>query len=145
MIRSWASRRASSAAASAVASSGYPIAIRSAIAIPSWLTCFTPTTPARAAVRPTHGGLNPALYPLPLNCYYARLGNVLERDEPDARERSPQHGSGSVHSSAYAATALDVPLESKLHAPEPRDGWVERPTLVGRLAQARAKLILVAA
>jgi LuxR family transcriptional regulator, maltose regulon positive regulatory protein len=101
------------------------------------------TTPARAAVRPTHGGLNPALYRLPLNCYYAPLGRVAERDEPDASERSPQRRSGSVHSSVYAVTALDAPLESKLHAPEPRDGWVERPALVGRLAQARAKLILV--
>ncbi|HUL25803.1 MAG TPA: LuxR C-terminal-related transcriptional regulator [Streptosporangiaceae bacterium] len=43
----------------------------------------------------------------------------------------------------YAATAVDVPLESKLHAPEPRDGWVERPVLTGRLGQAGARLILV--
>ena len=67
---------------------------------------------------------------------------MLERDEPYGSGRSPQRR-GSVHSSAYAATALDVPLESKLHAPEPRDGWVERPELVGRLARARAKLVLV--
>src|SRR5215472_17582866 len=101
-----------------------------------------PTTPARTAGRPTHGGLNPPLYRLPPTCYYSRLGRVLERDEPYGSGRSPQRR-GSVHSSAYAATALDVPLESKLHAPEPRDGWVERPALVGRLAQARAKLVLV--
>jgi LuxR family transcriptional regulator, maltose regulon positive regulatory protein len=68
---------------------------------------------------------------------------VLERDESYRSERSPQHGSGSVHSSVYAATALDVPLESKLHAPEPRDGWVERPALVQRLAHAHARLVLV--
>ena len=77
------------------------------------------------------------------NCYYSRLGSVLERDEPYGSERSPQHRSGSVHSSVYAATALDVPLESKLHAPEPRDGWVERPALVEFLADAHAKLVLV--
>jgi LuxR family transcriptional regulator, maltose regulon positive regulatory protein len=68
---------------------------------------------------------------------------VTERDESYGSERSPQHRSGSVHSSVYAATALDVPLESKLHAPEPRDGWVERPALVQLLADAHAKLVLV--
>src|SRR5215475_11608191 len=100
-----------------------------------------PTTPARTAVRPTHGGLNPPLYRMLANCDYARLGRVLERDEPYGSGRSPQRG--SVHSSAYAATALDAPLESKLHAPEPRDGWVERPALAGRLARTGAKLVLV--
>ena len=102
-----------------------------------------PTTPARTAVRPTHDGLNSALSRLLPNCYYAPLGSVTERDEPTGSERSPQHRSGSVHSSVYAATALDVPLESKLHAPEPRAGWVERPALVQRLVDAHAKLVLV--
>ncbi len=68
---------------------------------------------------------------------------MTERDEPYPSERSPQQRSGPVHQSVYAATALDVPLESNLHAPEPRDGWVERPALVERLAQARAKLLLI--
>ncbi|HKA96525.1 MAG TPA: hypothetical protein VKD66_09685, partial [Streptosporangiaceae bacterium] len=69
---------------------------------------------------------------------------MAERDEPDGWERSPQQQrSGPVHSSACADTALDVPLESKLRAPEPRDGWVERPALTRRLAGARAKLVLV--
>jgi LuxR family transcriptional regulator, maltose regulon positive regulatory protein len=68
---------------------------------------------------------------------------VAERDEPDEWERSPQQRSGPVHSSAYAVTALDVPLERKLHAPEPREGWVERPVLAGRLARARAKLVFI--
>jgi LuxR family transcriptional regulator, maltose regulon positive regulatory protein len=77
------------------------------------------------------------------SCYYARLGSVTERDEPYGSERSPQQWSGPVHRSAYAATTLDAPLESKLHAPEPRDGWVERPALVGRLERASARLILV--
>src|SRR5215470_7228417 len=143
MIRSRASRCASAAAASAVASSGYPIAIRSAIVLSFLGTCLTTTTPARTAVRPTHDGLNLALYRRPRDCYYAPLGKVLERDEPDGSERSPHQRSGSVHSSAYAAIALDAPLESKLHAPEPRDGWVDRPALVGRLARARARLVLV--
>src|SRR6516165_8020340 len=42
MIRSWASRRASSAAACAVASSGYPMAIRSAMAPPFLSICRCP-------------------------------------------------------------------------------------------------------
>src|SRR6266516_3277121 len=142
MIRSWATRRASSTAASAVAWSGYPIAIRSAIVFPSSCHTLHPTTPARTPARPTHGGLNPPLYRLPPNCYCSRLGSVVEGDAPYGSGRWNQRR-GSVHSSAYAATAPDVPPESKLHAPEPREGWVERPALVGRLAQARAKLVLV--
>src|SRR6516162_11215799 len=42
MIRSWASRRASSAAACAVASSGYPMAIKSAMAPPFLSICHCP-------------------------------------------------------------------------------------------------------
>lgn len=77
------------------------------------------------------------------NCYYARLGGVLERDEPGGSGRSPQQRSGSVRSRVSAGTVPDVPLESKLLAPEPRHGWVERPALVRQLGQARAKLVLV--
>src|SRR6185312_8722156 len=141
MIRSWASRRASSAAASAVAWSGYPMAIRSAIVFPS--SCHaSPHDTSPDGCPPHPRRVKSAAVPLAGECYYARLGRVLERDEPYGSGRSPQRR-GSVHSSAYAATALEVPLESKLHAPEPRDGWVERPALAARLAQARAKLVLV--
>src|ERR1051326_5561230 len=45
MIKSWASRRASSAAASAVAWSGYPIAIRSAMALTLPLDSLLPEWP----------------------------------------------------------------------------------------------------
>src|SRR4029077_2734565 len=131
MIRSWASRRASSAAASAVAWSGYPMAIRSAIVFPSSFHA-SPHDTSPDGCPPHPRRVKSAAVLLAGECYYARLGRVLERDEQYERGRSTQRR-GSVHSSAYAATALDVPLESKLHAPEPRDGWVERPPPRGRV------------
>ncbi len=68
---------------------------------------------------------------------------MAERDEPFGDVRSPQQQSGAVPSRVPAAGDLDVLLESKLHAPEPRPGWVDRPALVRRLAEAPAKLVLV--
>ncbi len=38
---------------------------------------------------------------------------------------------------------LDVPIETKLHAPSSRKEWVERPDLIHYLAGAAAKLVLV--
>ena len=40
---------------------------------------------------------------------------------------------------------LDVPIETKLHAPAARPDWVDRPELVRRLAATTARLVLVAA
>ena len=40
---------------------------------------------------------------------------------------------------------LDVPIETKLHAPDVRAEWVERPGLAGYLANAAARLVLVGA
>jgi LuxR family transcriptional regulator, maltose regulon positive regulatory protein len=42
-------------------------------------------------------------------------------------------------------SVLDVPIETKLHAPGARPDWVERPELVQRLAATTAKLVLVEA
>jgi LuxR family maltose regulon positive regulatory protein len=42
-------------------------------------------------------------------------------------------------------SVLDVPIETKLHAPAARPDWVERPELVRRLAARTAKLVLVEA
>ncbi|MGE5292645.1 MAG: LuxR C-terminal-related transcriptional regulator [Micromonosporaceae bacterium] len=39
----------------------------------------------------------------------------------------------------------DIPLETKLHAPSPRRGWLDRSELVGLLSDTAAKLILVSA
>ena len=44
-----------------------------------------------------------------------------------------------------ARVGLDVPIETKLHAPRPRKEWVERPELVQYLAGADARLVVVAA
>jgi LuxR family maltose regulon positive regulatory protein len=42
-------------------------------------------------------------------------------------------------------SVVDVPIETKLHAPAARPGWVDRPELVQRLAATPAKLVLVEA
>ncbi len=42
-----------------------------------------------------------------------------------------------------APIGLDVPIETKLHAPGPRKEWVQRPALIHYLTGADAKLILV--
>ena len=48
-------------------------------------------------------------------------------------------------SSAAAAAAPDALLATKLHVPRTRTGFVVRPRLVDRLAQARGELTLVCA
>ena len=44
-----------------------------------------------------------------------------------------------------ARVGLDVPIETKLHAPNPRTEWVDRPGLISFLARTDAKLVLVCA
>jgi LuxR family maltose regulon positive regulatory protein len=43
----------------------------------------------------------------------------------------------------YARAHLDVPIESKLHAPGPRKEWVERPALIEYPGASTARLVLV--
>ena len=45
--------------------------------------------------------------------------------------------------SARRRVGLDVPIETKLHAPAARAGWVERPGLIQALASATTRLVLV--
>jgi LuxR family maltose regulon positive regulatory protein len=45
--------------------------------------------------------------------------------------------------SARPRVGLDVPIETKLHAPAARAGWVERPGLIQALASATTRLVLV--
>ena len=45
--------------------------------------------------------------------------------------------------SPYTRIGLDVPVETKFHAPKSRPEWVERPDLAGHLASAEATLVLV--
>jgi LuxR family maltose regulon positive regulatory protein len=42
-----------------------------------------------------------------------------------------------------ASVGLDVPIETKLHAPNPRPDWMERSELTGYLARSSVKLVLV--
>ena len=42
-----------------------------------------------------------------------------------------------------ASVGLDVPIETKLHAPNPRPEWMERSELTGYLARSSVKLVLV--
>ncbi len=44
-----------------------------------------------------------------------------------------------------ARPVLDVPIETKLHAPAARPDWVDRPELVRRLAATTARMVLVEA
>src|SRR5215469_18164001 len=46
---------------------------------------------------------------------------------------------------ASARVGLEVPVETKFHAPNVRPEWVERPALIQRLADADVRLVLVAA
>jgi LuxR family maltose regulon positive regulatory protein len=49
----------------------------------------------------------------------------------------------AITSAVSARAGLDVPLETKLHAPTAREGWVDRPELIQELASAAARLVLV--
>ena len=60
------------------------------------------------------------------------------------RQRPPQRALRAVASPVLPLPGLDLPIESKLHAPEARDEWVPRPGLLRQLAHAApAKLVLV--
>ena len=50
---------------------------------------------------------------------------------------------GAVRALAHARIGLDVPVETKFHAPDLRPEWVARPALTERLAGADARLVLV--
>jgi LuxR family transcriptional regulator, maltose regulon positive regulatory protein len=58
-------------------------------------------------------------------------------------EERPAHDRVAVSGPPHAREGLDVPIESKLHAPGPRKEWVERPALIEHLAASTARLILV--
>jgi LuxR family maltose regulon positive regulatory protein len=50
---------------------------------------------------------------------------------------------GAVRALAHARIGLDIPVETKFHAPDLRPEWVARPALTERLAGADARLVLV--
>ena len=55
----------------------------------------------------------------------------------------PQHGLGDDPGAARTRAGLDVPIETKLHAPTARPEWIGRSALVAQLAGSTAGLILV--
>ncbi len=60
------------------------------------------------------------------------------------RDRPPERALRAVGGPAWTRPGLDVPIESKLHAPRERKEWVPRPALLKELARAvSAKLVLV--
>ena len=58
-------------------------------------------------------------------------------------ETWPDRGLHEVVAPPLRRVGLDVPVETKLHAPGVRAEWVERPALVRALAGAAGKLVLV--
>ena len=60
----------------------------------------------------------------------------------DAGERPDRH-LGAVTGVPPARVGLDVPIETKLHAPSPRAELMERPRLTGELARTAVRLVLV--
>ena len=55
----------------------------------------------------------------------------------------PEGGVDTIPALASARVGLEVPVETKFHAPNVRPEWVQRPALVQRLADANARLVLV--
>ena len=58
-------------------------------------------------------------------------------------EARPERNRGVLPLAVRARVGLDVPIEAKLHAPNPRAGWVKRPELTEYLARTPARLVLV--
>lgn len=73
-----------------------------------------------------------------------KLERVRRGTDLDAGERPEQH-LGAVPAVPRARVGLDVPIETKLHAPNVRAEWVQRPGLIDYLARAPARLVLVGA
>ena len=74
-----------------------------------------------------------------------KLGKVQRGTDRGTPERSQRH-LGAVPAgpeTPRGRVGLDVPIETKLHAPNPRPEWMERPELTGYLARTSVKLVLV--
>src|ERR1035437_3734996 len=69
--------------------------------------------------------------------------NMAVCNDEGVREHGPGYVIRAVPSSAPNRPGIDVPIETKLHAPSSRKEWVERRPLIQALAGAAARLILV--
>ena len=65
------------------------------------------------------------------------------RQEGSGDGQRPGQYRGAVPAVSRARIGLDVPIETKLHAPNSRKEWVERPDLTRYLVGADARLVLV--
>src|SRR5436190_15674856 len=110
MMRSWASRRASSAAAVAVASSGYPMAIRSAMVfLPLALSLF-PAAGAAPGLVLAEGGDEDRL---------DGVETVLGLVEHDASPRL-EYLAGHLQTGGHAGVLHHLPPDHGLHVVEGR-------------------------
>jgi LuxR family maltose regulon positive regulatory protein len=71
------------------------------------------------------------------------LWSVVVRQAQSGNGQWPGQNQAAGPVSARPRVGLDVPIETKLHAPAARAGWVERPGLIQALASATARLVLV--
>ena len=67
----------------------------------------------------------------------------VRRDTGLGTGERPERHLGAVPAVPRARIGLDVPIETKLHAPNVRAEWVERPRLTEYLTRAVARLVLV--
>jgi LuxR family transcriptional regulator, maltose regulon positive regulatory protein len=67
----------------------------------------------------------------------------VRRDTGLGTGERPERHLGAVPAVPRARIGLDVPIETKLHAPNARAEWVERPWLTDYLTRATARLVLV--
>src|SRR5215831_4316190 len=70
------------------------------------------------------------------------LGEVVLQAGSGNEQLHPK-SADAVRALAHARIGLDVPVETKFHAPDLRPEWVARPALTERLAGADARLVLV--
>src|ERR1039457_4786947 len=69
--------------------------------------------------------------------------NMAVCNDEGVREHGPGYVIRAVPGSAPNRSGIDMPIETKLHAPSSRKEWVERRPLIQALVGAAAKLILV--
>jgi LuxR family transcriptional regulator, maltose regulon positive regulatory protein len=64
-------------------------------------------------------------------------------DQGDGQRPERHLGAVPAVPAPRGRVGLDVPIETKLHAPNPRPEWMERPELTEYLARTSVKLVLV--
>src|SRR4029077_9039188 len=94
----------------------------------------------RASQRPQAGQRDVAFLAMPR--WNSNAMSMRGNARISEQELSEPPAVRAITSATSARTGLDVPLETKLHAPTAREGWVERPELIQHLASGAARLVL---